>query len=147
MRYADGTELEILDEGRNGVMFEGEAGRIFLNRGTVAGVAVDKLAEEPLERDQFVLYDNDNLARPPRAGKLDAIVNHMGNFFDCVRSRQAPLSDVVSQHRSVSVCHLANISMRLGRKLSWDPDAERFVGDAEADGWLSRVQRKGFEIA
>jgi len=147
MRYADGTQLEILDDGRNGVMFEGEGGRIFINRGTVAGVAVDRLAEEPLERQDFVLYDHDNLSRPPRAGKLDAIINHMGNFFDCVRSREMPLSDVVSQHRSVSVCHLANIAMRLGRKLTWDPDAEHFTGDDEANTWLSRPQRKGFEIA
>ncbi len=145
-RYADGVELEILDEGRNGVMFEGEGGRIFANRGTVAGVAVDQLQDEPLEREDYVLYEHDNLDRPARSGKLDAIVNHMGNFFDCVRSRQQPISDVHSQHRSVSVCHLANISMRLGRKLRWDPDAERFIGDDEANGWLSRQQRKGFEI-
>jgi myo-inositol 2-dehydrogenase/D-chiro-inositol 1-dehydrogenase len=147
MRYADGVELDVLDEGRNGVMFEGERGRIFANRGVVAGVAVDRLKDEPLERGDYVLYDFDNLDRPPRSGKLDAIINHMGNFFDCVRARRTPISDVVSQHRSVSVCHLANISMRLGRKLQWDPESEQFVGDEEANRWLSREQRKGFEIA
>jgi predicted dehydrogenase len=146
MRYADGLVLEILDEGRNGVMFEGQRGRIFANRGTVAGVAVDDLADDPLPREDFELYDFDNLSRPERSGKLDAIINHMGNFFDCVRSRRAPISDVASQHRSVSVCHLANISMRLGRKLQWDPDSEQFVGDEEAARWLARPQRKGFEI-
>ncbi len=147
MHYANGVELEIVDNGRNGVMFEGDGGRIFANRGVVAGVAVDRLKDEPLERDQYKLYDFDNLDRPPRSGKLDAIVNHMGNFFDCVRERKQPISDVESQHRSVSVCHLANISMRLGRKLSWNPEAEEFVGDAEANNWLRREQRKGFEIA
>ena len=146
-KYADGVELEVLDDGRNGVMFEGERGRIFANRGTVAGVAVDELNDEPLEREQFVLYDHDNLTRPPRSGKLDAIINHMGNFFDCVRSREQPISDVFSQHRSVSVCHLANISMRLGRKLHWNPESEQFVADDEANTWLRREQRKGFEIA
>ncbi len=147
MRYANGVELEVLDDGRNGVMFEGEGGRIFSNRGVVAGVAVDRLQDEPLERASYKLYDFDNLDRPPRSGKLDAIVNHMGNFFDCVRARRQPISDVESQHRSVSVCHLANISMRLGRKLAWDPEAETFVGDEEANRWLSREQRRGFEIA
>ncbi|MEX0678234.1 MAG: Gfo/Idh/MocA family oxidoreductase [Pirellulales bacterium] len=146
MRYADGLELVILDQGRNGVMFEGDAGRIFVNRGTLAGVPVDRLADNPLERENFDLYDFDNLSRPPRAGKLEAIINHMGNFFDCVRSRKTPISDVASQHRSASVCHLANISMRLGRKLRWDPQSEQFVGDQEANTWLSRPQRKGFEI-
>jgi predicted dehydrogenase len=146
MRYADGLELEILDHGRNGVMFEGEAGRIFVNRGTVAGVPVDRLADQPLAREDFQLYDFDNLTRPPRAGKLEAIKNHMGNFFDCVRLRKKPVSDVAGQHRSISLCHLANISMRLGRKLRWDPESEHFTGDEEADTWLSRPQRKGFEI-
>jgi hypothetical protein len=112
----------------------------------VSGQPVEALAERPLEREQFALYAHDNLSRPKRTGKLDAIVNHMGNFFDCVRTRHAPLADVASQHRSVSACHLANISMRLSRKLTWDPEAEQFVGDDEANGWLSRPQRQGFEI-
>jgi predicted dehydrogenase len=147
MRYADGVELEILDDGRNGVLFEADGGRLFANRGTVAGVAVDRLTDDPLPREEFTLYEHDNLARPPRSGKLDAIINHMGNFFDCVRTREQPISDVASQHRSVSVCHLANISMRLGRKLNWNPETETFVGDDEANRWLSRPQRQGFEIA
>ncbi|MDB5300362.1 MAG: oxidoreductase domain protein, partial [Phycisphaerales bacterium] len=45
-------------------------------------------------------------------------------------------------HRSVSVCHLGVLSMRLGRKLNWDPKKEQFVGDADADKWLSREMRK-----
>jgi predicted dehydrogenase len=146
-RYANGVELEILDHGRNGVMFEGEEGRIFANRGTLAGKAVDALAERPLAREQFMLYEHDNLSRPERFGKLDSIINHMGNFFDCVKTRETPISNVACQHRSVSVCHLANISMRLGRPLNWDPETERFVGDDEADGYLSRPQRKGFELS
>jgi myo-inositol 2-dehydrogenase/D-chiro-inositol 1-dehydrogenase len=144
--YADGVEMEILDTGRNGVMFEGDAGRIFVNRGTVSGKPVEDLKDAPLDREQFKLYPHDNLTRPPRTGKLDAIINQMGNFFDCVRSRQTPLSDVFSQHRSASVCHLANISMRLGRKLKWDPQQELFVGDDEANRWLSREQRAGYEV-
>jgi predicted dehydrogenase len=147
MRYADGVELVILDEGRNGVMFEGSTGRIFVNRGTLAGVPVDRLQDEPLAREKFTLYDFDNLARPPRAGKLEAIINHMGNFFDCVRSRKTPISDVASQHRSITVCHAANISMRLGRKLRWDAESEHFLADDEANRHLARPRRRGFEIA
>ena len=147
LTYANGVELEILDDGRSGVMFEGDAGRIFVNRGTVSGKPVEDLAANPFPREEFRLYAHDNTTRPERAGKLDAIINHMGNFFDCVVSRETPISDVVSQHRSVSTCHIANISMRLGRDLKWDPDAEQFVDDAEANTWLAREQRKGFEIA
>jgi predicted dehydrogenase len=147
LRYAGGTEVTVLDEGRNGVMFEGELGRLFVNRGTVAGKPVDELKENPLPREKFALYAYDNLSRPPRTGKYDSIVNHMGNFYDCLQTRQLPISSVFSQHRSVSACHIAGISLRLGRKLRWDPAKEQFIGDDEANTWLRREQRKGFEIA
>jgi len=145
-RYANGVEMTVSDTGRNGIMFTGTEGRIFVNRGTVSGKAVEDLATNPLPRNDFVVYDFDNLYRPQRAGKLDAIINHMGNFFDCVASRKKPISDVESQHRSVSTCHLGNISMRIGRPLKWDADKEEFPGDAEANTWLSREQRSGYEI-
>jgi predicted dehydrogenase len=143
--YANDVDLLIRDHGRNGILFDGEEGRLFVNRGKIDGKPVHQLKEKPLPREKYVLYQ-DNVSRPPRHGKLEAIISHMGNFFDCIASRKTPISDVDSQHRSVSTCHLANISMRLGRKLNWDPKAETFVGDKEADAWLKREQRKGFEI-
>lgn len=145
VQYSNGVVLEIGETGRQGTLFEGDQGRIFVNRGTIAGSAVDRLKDEPLGRGQFKLYDFDDPNRPDRAGKLDAIVSHMENFFDCIRTRRQPISDIVSQHRSVTTCHLANIAMRLGRPLRWDPEKESFVGDREADTWLRREQRKGFE--
>lgn len=144
--YTNGIVLEIKDTDRNGILFEGTEGRLFVNRGTVSGRPVEDLTSKPFRRDDFTLYDNDNHARPERAGKLDAIINHMGNFYDCVLSRKPPLADVASQHRSVSVCHLANISMRLGRPLTWNPDQEHFDNDPEANRWLSRDRRQGFEL-
>jgi myo-inositol 2-dehydrogenase / D-chiro-inositol 1-dehydrogenase len=146
MRYADGVEVLFGHEGRGGVLFEGDQGRIFVNRGTIAGKPVDELKGRPLPREQYVLYPYDNPARPLRAGKLDAIINQMGNFFDCVKSRKPPISDVVSQHRSASACHLGNIAIRLGRKLTWDPEKELFVGDEEANCWLRRERRKPYQI-
>jgi myo-inositol 2-dehydrogenase/D-chiro-inositol 1-dehydrogenase len=118
-----------------------------VNRGSVTGIPVDRLKIEPLPRDEFTSYDFDNLTRPERAGKLDAIINHMGNFFDCIESRRQTISDLESQHRSATTCHLANISMRLGRPLTWDPKREFFVDDNEANSYLKREQRKGFEVA
>ncbi|MCG8653254.1 MAG: Gfo/Idh/MocA family oxidoreductase [Pirellulales bacterium] len=147
IQYANGVELEVMDEGRRGILLEGTAGRLFVNRGVLAGAPVDALKNNPLPREAFTLYSHDNLDRPERTGKLDAIINHMGNFFDCIESRHQPISDLESQHRSVSTCHLANISMRLGRSLNWDPQREIFRNDPEADGHLGRQQRAGFEIA
>jgi hypothetical protein len=145
-RYANGVELTIADSGRNGILFTGSTGRIFVNRETLAGKPIDDLSREPLPPERFTAYDFDNLDRPQRSGKLDAIVNHMGNFFDCIASRRRPISDVESQHRSISTCHLGNISMRLGRPLKWDPAKEEFVGDREANLQLRREQRPGFEV-
>lgn len=150
-RYANGVVLEVLDSprgdyNREGIMFEGDEGRIFVNRGTLSGRPVEDLASKPFNRSDFKIYDNDNLDRPELNGKIDAIKNHMGNFYDCTRSRKKTISNVVSQHRSVSLCHLGNISMRLGRKLQWDPVQEKFIKDPEADTYLRREQREGFEV-
>ena len=144
-KYANGVLLTVGDTGRNGIMFSGEQGRIFVNRGTISGRPVEELKTKPLRREDWNVYAFDNLDRPERAGKLDAIINHMGNFFDCVQSRKTPISDVESQHRSVTTCHLGNIAQRLGRKLNWDPDEESFVDDQEATQFLSREQRAGYE--
>lgn len=145
-RYANGVEMTVADTGRSGIMMIGSEGRIFVNRGTVSGRAVEELAQRPLSREAFTVYAHDNLERPPRAGKLDAIINHMGNFFDCIQSGDRPISDVESQHRSATTCHLGNIAMRLGRSLAWDPDGEQFVDDPEADRHLGREARSGFEV-
>jgi hypothetical protein len=67
--------------------------------------------------------------------------SHMGNFLECVRTRQDPSAPVEAGHRSATVCHLGNIALRLGRKLKWDPAAEQVVGDAEANRMLSRPMR------
>ncbi|MCO6456435.1 MAG: Gfo/Idh/MocA family oxidoreductase [Pirellulaceae bacterium] len=145
-KYANGVVLTVSDTGRNGILFTGDQGRLFVNRGTISGVPVEQLADHPLPREQFAAYEHDNLSRPERMGKLDAIVNHMGNFFDCIQSRRSPVSDVLSQHHSAITCHLGNIAMRLGRPLHWEPAEQQFVGDTEADGFLRREQRAGYEV-
>jgi len=124
------------DDGESvGVMFEGDKGRIFVNRAGVRGKPVEQLADDPLPEDALVkVYGG----RQPG--------NHMRNFFECARDRVQPISDVFSHHRAVTTCHLANISLRLGRKLQWDPVKEQIVGDEEANRWLSRTPRAGYEI-
>jgi len=67
--------------------------------------------------------------------------NHKGNFYDCVKSRAQTVAPAEVAHRSCSVCLLGDISMRLGRKLQWDPTKEEFVGDAEANRMLSKPMR------
>ena len=70
----------------------------------------------------------------------------MGNFFECIKTREQPISDVYTHHRAMTTCHLANIAIRLDRPLKWDPETEQMVGDDAANAWLKREQRKGYEF-
>jgi predicted dehydrogenase len=71
----------------------------------------------------------------------DQLKRHVRNFLDCVKSRQPPISDLESGHRAATICHLANISLRLGRKIRWDGQHEQILGDAEAAKHLIRPYR------
>ncbi len=70
---------------------------------------------------------------------------HARNFLDCVKSRQRPIADIEDGHRTAVACHLSNISLRLGRSLKWDPEAEMIAGDREASAMLTRPYRKPWD--
>ena len=117
------------DKGRfHGVKFEGSDGWIFVTRGRIDASNPELLKQE----------------LPAGAERLYVSDNHMGNFFDCVKTRKAPICEPEIGHRSASCCHLGAIAIRTGRKLKWDPQAERFVGDGadEANKYVAREQRK-----
>jgi predicted dehydrogenase len=138
--YPDDVEMIIRHDGRNGVLIEGEKGRIFVSRGALVGKPVEDLAENPLPEDAISkVYKGLPMERNERAA-------HWANFLHCARTRQEPISDVHSHMEMLNVCHLAGISARLGRDLKWDDDAEEIVGDAEANQFLARPYRSGFEI-
>jgi predicted dehydrogenase len=69
------------------------------------------------------------------------------NFVDCVKSRKPCYAPAETGHRTITIPHIGNIAMQLGRKLHWNPEAERFVADADADRMLSRKQREPWTIA
>jgi predicted dehydrogenase len=73
--------------------------------------------------------------------EFDQFKRHARDFLECIRSRREPVSDLEGAHRVVTACHLANLSLRLGRKLRWDAAREAVVGDAEADSLLERPYR------
>ena len=66
---------------------------------------------------------------------------HARNFLDCVKSRKQPIADLESAHRVATVCHLSNISLKTGRKITWDAEREEIVGDREANAMLTRPYR------
>jgi predicted dehydrogenase len=73
--------------------------------------------------------------------EAEQFTRHVRDFLDCVKSRETPVSDLESAHRVSTMCHLANLSLRLGRKLRWDSVREDVIGDSEASKMLERPYR------
>jgi len=119
------------DGQRNGLKFVGSDGWIWVNRGDLHASKED-IIESPL---------------PDNAVRLEVSNDHMGNFFDCVRSRKNPIAPVEAGHRSAVVGHLIVIALRTGRKYQWDPVKEEFIGDGAKEGnaHLAREMRKPYD--
>jgi hypothetical protein len=138
--YPGGTKLFIRNDTDNGVLIEGEKGRIFVSRGKLSGGPVDDLKDNPLPEDAIAkVYKNLPMEHDERKG-------HWANFLWCAKERKEPISDVHSHMKMLNVCHLAGISGRLGRSLQWDDAKEQIVGDEQANSMLARPYRKGYEI-
>jgi predicted dehydrogenase len=118
---------------RNGIRFEGSDGWIWVNRDEIKAAEREMLTK-PL---------------PEGAERLYVSNDHMGNFFDCMRSRKDPICAVEIGHRSASVCHLGAISLRTGKKLEWDPVKEEFIGEhaKEANGYATREMRMPYDYS
>ena len=118
---------------RNGIKFEGTDGWIWVRRGAIES-----------SNEEFI-----SAPLPADAERLFVSRDHMGNFFDSVRSRKDPICDVETGHRSASECHLAQIALRLGRKLQWNVEREEFTGDGakEANAWVAREMRKPYDYS
>jgi predicted dehydrogenase len=89
------------------------------------------IGQGPYMRDHGVAF---RMAGEPRKGTggEDSHLKHVQDFLDCMDTRKAPRSDVEVGHNSMIACHLGNIAFRLNRRVQWDVDGERFVGDEDA---------------
>jgi predicted dehydrogenase len=110
--------------------FEGENGTIHVSRKEIDSNPKD-IIEQPLKEGDVRLYVSKS---------------HHQNWLDCIKSRKLPICDVAIGHRSATVCHLGNIAIRTGRKITWDPAKEEIVGDAEAARMLSRPYRAPWSL-
>lgn len=119
----------------NGLLLEGDQGRIFVNRNRLSGLPVEQMTTaDHAQIDELVL----ELYQGKTPG------DHMANFFESVEERTQPISDVATHHRTMTSCHLCNIALMLGRDLQWDPAKETFIGDDQATALISRKRRRGF---
>ena len=128
-KYADGVEV-IVGSGGSTVRFEGENGWIGVNRGG--------WQTEPANLKSSVIGPNEIHLYESR--------DHWGNFLDCVRTRQQPICTAEIGHRTATFCHLANIAMRLERKVQWNPKIEQVVGDDEAARLTARAMRAPWSL-
>ncbi len=143
-----------LYSGRNELIISGSGGRIRVNRGGLTGLPAEKLGVATSGKDDWSKDAADKSGKGPQwlQDKVADLCHgkpagsHMDNFFACIADGGKPISDVWSHHRSVSLCHLANIAMILDRPLTWDPESESFADDEQANAMRSRPQREGYEI-
>ncbi|MCA9147779.1 MAG: Gfo/Idh/MocA family oxidoreductase [Planctomycetales bacterium] len=129
--YGNGVTMIVSDKERSGVTWEGTEGKVWANRGTYETDPVG-LKDSEIGPNEIHLYRSDD---------------HFRNFVDCVYSRQPTAAPIEVAHRSITICHLGNIAMRLGRdRLRWDPKREIILDDAEADAMRSRPYRAPWKL-
>jgi len=123
----NGVRMFFTDDSQqaHGVRFEGDEGWVHVVRGGIQAEpkSLLKLALKP---DDEHLYESHS---------------HHGNFLECMRTRRDPVADVDAGFRATVTTIVADIATRLGRKLTWDWAAERFVGDEVANAMLQRPMR------
>ena len=128
--YANGVTLIISSKERGGVTWEGEDGWVWADRDKHEASSPEILNSE-IGPEEIHLYRSDN---------------HFRNFIDCILSREETAAPVEVAHRSLTICHLGNIAMQLGRDtLQWNPDTEQILNDAEASSLLRRPYHHGWQ--
>ena len=135
--YADGVMLHVGSNNHyaQGVRFIGDRGWVHVTRGKIDAKPKSVLKER-------IGPDEIHLRRPPGDNRQ----GHRADFLHCVRTRTEPITPIEIGHRSITVAHLGNIAMILGRKLRWDPAAERVIGDDEANRMLARAMREPWRL-
>lgn len=136
--YANGVELHCHSGGimvgdkneENGVLFTGTDGWVFVKRGHIRASNPELLNTKFSESDIRLYVSKD----------------HHNNWLDCIQSRERPICDVEIGHRSVTVCHLGNIAIRLNRPLQWDPEREQFVDDDQANQLINKPMRAPWSL-
>ena len=128
--YPSGVKLICGQDEKQGVTFEGERGAIHVDRSKISSTP-SEIVSEPAVEGRVHLYESDN---------------HHQNWLDSIRSRKPPICDVTIGHRSATVCHLGNIALRLGRKITWDAAQQTIADDSEAAAMLARPYRAPWKL-
>ena len=126
----DGFTMIVSNKNRGGALWEGTDGWVWVDRGGMEA--------SPKELVNSKMGPNDT--------RLYKSTDHTNNFLECVRSRAVTITPIEVAHRAISIAHLGNIAMLLGRKIKWDPKAETIPDDPTASRMLSRSMRGPWHI-
>lgn len=121
----DGFTMMVSNSYAGGAKFIGTDGWISVDRGHLT-TSPDSLKESVISPNEIRLYESENHAR---------------NFLECIQSRAQTIAPIEVAHRAISIAHLGNIAMRLGRKVAWDPAKEEMVNDPDTARLLDRAMR------
>ena len=128
-RYADDIIVQLGESNRGGGIFVGENGKVEIFR--------NRVTSSPKELAEDYLKEHAEHRLP----------THEVDWINCIYDGRTPIGDIETGLRTAAICHILNIARYLGRSLQWDPAKEEFIGDAEANTWLKREHRKGFEVS
>ncbi|MBA7621119.1 Inositol 2-dehydrogenase/D-chiro-inositol 3-dehydrogenase [subsurface metagenome] len=136
LKFDNGVTMNFTDGQRNplGVKFKGTDGWVFVKEEHLGGkpdASPKSLLEKPIG---------------PNEVHLPVSNHHQQNFLDCVKTRASTVASVEVAVRSDTLCQLSDIAMRLGRKLRWDPENEKFINDTQADRMLKRPTRSPWRL-
>jgi len=140
--YKNGVTMLTSGGYPNGIRYEGTEGWIFVTRGEYRASPSDPI---PAGQTTKALDASDpailtSVIGPNEIHLYESSDQH-GNWLECIKSGKEPISPVEIGHRACTVCLITHIAMKLGRRLEWDPDTEKFINDPEANSMLSRPQR------
>lgn len=127
-RYANGITVRLDSGNRGGGIFIGEKGKVEIFRA--------KMTSNPKEMAEDYQKEYASVKLPP----------HTTDWINCIFDGKKPMGEMETGIRTATICHILNIARYLGRNLKWNPEKEEFIGDNEANQWLSRKHRKGFEL-
>jgi predicted dehydrogenase len=144
--YANGVTMNCqqkpgVKSEEQGTEFIGEKGSLFVWRGGLVSNPPELLKSVDLPAP---LVREENRIVVAKEQKQFANFAHVQNFLDCVKTRNTPAADISIGHRSATVCHLGNIAVRTGKKIQWDPQAEKIVGDRDAAQWQTKAYREPY---
>jgi predicted dehydrogenase len=133
-RFASGITVHLTQEvqwssgDRGGATFFGEKGKVVISR--------SKMTSDPVELADDYLKEH----------AVHRLPSHETDWINCIYDGNTPIGELETGIRTAGICHILNIARYVGRSLKWDPAKEEFIGDSEANTWLRREQRKGFEV-